>query len=57
MKDEKCLPKDVAIYAFFSGKIDKFGNLTGVKDLTNDTSARMVTSCSQCVFVCVFVFI
>ena len=57
MRDEKCLPKDVAIYAFFSGKINKFGNLTGVKDLTNDTSARMVTSCSKCVFVFVFVFI
>ena len=41
MRDEKCLPKDVAIYAFFFGKIDKFGNLTGVKDL------KMAMYCPQ----------
>jgi len=30
--------QNVPIYAFFSGKIGNFGNLTGVKDLTNSTS-------------------
>ena len=27
------LAKNVAIYAFFAGEIETFGNLTGVKDL------------------------
>ena len=27
--------KNITIYALFSGKIEKFGNLTGVIDLTN----------------------
>ena len=34
------LTKNIAILRFFSGKIDKFGNLNGVKELTNSTSAR-----------------
>ena len=50
------MPKDVAIYAFFSGKIDKFGNHTDVKDLTNFksvmvmmiiTTARAGIGCAQ----------
>ena len=32
------LAKNVMIYAFFSGKIVKFGNLAIVKDLTNSMS-------------------
>ena len=41
--------KYVAIYAFFLGNIDNFGNLTGVKDLTNATSVfevRIEPSCN-----------
>ena len=31
--------QNVAIHAFFSGKIENFANLTGVKDLTKSMSA------------------
>ena len=37
------LAKNVAICAFFSGKIEKFGNLTGVKDLTSSMSDYRIT--------------
>ena len=36
--NSRFLAKKYAIYAFFSGKIEKFWNLTGVKDLTNSMS-------------------
>ena len=41
--------KNVAIYEFFSGKIEKFGNLslTGVKDLTNSTSTAVAAAGQQ----------
>ena len=32
--------ENVAIYAFFSGKIEKSWNLTGEKDLTNSKSGQ-----------------
>ena len=47
MRDEKCLPKDVAIYAFFSGKIEDLENLAGVKDLTNSTSTAVAAAGQQ----------
>ena len=37
------------IYAFFLGNIDNFGNLTGVKDLTNATSVFEVRIESSCI--------
>ena len=43
------ISQNVAIYAFFLGNIDNFGNLTGVKDLTNATSVfevRIEPSCN-----------
>ena len=43
------MPKNVAIYAFSLGDIDNFGNLTGVKDLTNVMSVfevRIEPSCN-----------
>ena len=37
------LAKNVAIYAFFSGKIEKKnGNIIGVKDLTNSMSGMSI---------------
>ena len=39
---------NVAIYAFFSGKMDNFGNLTGVKDLTKSMSVRETTRLAKC---------
>ena len=41
------LVQNVAIKAFFSGKIEKFGNLTGVKDLTNSTSTAVAAAGQQ----------
>ena len=41
--------KYVEIYVFFLGNIDNFGNLTGVKDLTNAMSVfevRIEPSCN-----------
>ena len=36
------LAKNVAVYAFFSGKIEKNGNLISVKDLTNSMSGMSI---------------
>ena len=41
------LAQNVAIYEFFSGKIEKFGKFTGVKDLTNSTSTAVVAAGQQ----------
>ena len=41
--------KNVVIHVFFLGNIDNFGNLTGVKDLTNAMSVfevRIEPSCN-----------
>ena len=35
----QCCAKNIAVYAFFSGKIQRFRNLAGVKHLTNSMSA------------------
>ena len=37
----KFVPKVVAIYAFFLGKFENFGNFTSVQHMTNSTSASM----------------
>ena len=42
--------KNVAIYEFFLGRIEKIGNLTCEKDLTNSTSGCIVFKCQ---YICI----